>query len=268
MAVIGNRGPIAQYWATAADPGSIVMPHNFGERMKMPLSRFLVIQSNMSFMEGQPNEEDPWAPIRPLIEGFNATRAEHILPGTFLTVDECMSAWKGSNRKHRHDGMPHVTKIQRKPEGVGAEFKSIACSQTGILLKLDIVEGTARQSSKQFHQQYGSGTSSVLRLSQEYFGSGRTVVADSAFASVKTLLALKKSGLFFMGMVKTAHREFPKSVLQQWADGNLDGAVPKRGSHLLLETEEDNESFYAIGWKDKKLKTILAEGHQILVSLS
>ncbi|OQR88144.1 hypothetical protein THRCLA_22900 [Thraustotheca clavata] len=102
-----------------------------------------------------------------------------------------MSAWQGSNRKHKHNGMPHVTKIQRKPEGIGEEIKTIACAETSILLQLDLVEGV-RQAGKQYQKELGSGTATVLRLSQPYFGTGRTVVADSAFASVKTLIELKK----------------------------------------------------------------------------
>ncbi len=258
MAVEPRRGPLTTYWETSTREDSVRVPANFGERMGMQRHRFEQIQSCLSFTDTADSNEDPWREIRPLIDGFNACRAENVVPGTILTVDECMSAWKGGNAKYKHDGMPHVTKIQRKPEGVGAELKTVACATTKILLKIDIVECAARQHKKRFHAEFGAGTSCVLRLCEGYFGSGRTVVADSAFSSVKTLLALKKQGLFFMGMVKTAHREFPKAVLQSWGDGTLTGVLPKRGSHLFLKSTESGEEMFAIAWRDRNTKTIIA----------
>ncbi|OWY99168.1 hypothetical protein PHMEG_00029881 [Phytophthora megakarya] len=41
-------------------------------------------------------------------------------------------------------------------------------------------------SAKQYCREYGEGTAVVLRLANHYKGTGQTVVADSAFASVKT----------------------------------------------------------------------------------
>ena len=77
--------------------------------------------------------------------------------------------------------MPHKTKIVHKPEGVGAEMKSLCCGVTGILLKLDIMEGKDHQATKPYHSEYGEGTVVTLRLTEEYFGSARVVHADSAF---------------------------------------------------------------------------------------
>ena len=72
----------------------------------------------------------PWSPIRSFIDAFNHTREEKIKPSRFLVVDECMSAWRGLDGKYSADGLPHVTKIRRKPEGVGAELKSVCCGQS------------------------------------------------------------------------------------------------------------------------------------------
>ena len=35
-------------------------------------------------------------------------------------MDESISAWRGKDGNYCSDGMPHVTKIKRKPKGVGA----------------------------------------------------------------------------------------------------------------------------------------------------
>ena len=58
--------------------------------------------------------------------------------------------------------MPHKTKISRKPEGVGAEIKSFCCGVTGIIMKLDIVEGRERQAAKPFYSEYKEGTAITL----------------------------------------------------------------------------------------------------------
>lgn len=116
-------------------------------------------------------------------------------PGTFCCVDECMPAWKGlSADVAGRYGMPHVTKIQRKPEGVGVEMKSIADAQTGIIFRLDI-EGREREHRKPYSDR-GAGVAQCLRFTIGIHGTGRIVVADSAFASVKTCIELAKVGLF------------------------------------------------------------------------
>lgn len=70
------------------------------------------------------------------------------------------------------------------------------------------------------------------------------VIADSAFASVKSAVALRKElGLYFMGMVKTAHRQFPKTYLQK---------VPMatRDEHVVCTATKDNINLRAVGWND------------------
>ena len=62
-------------------------------------------------------------------------------PGKFLVVDEIMSMWLGKDGKYYVEGLPHVTKITRKPEGVGAEMKAVADGDTGCILRVDLMEG-------------------------------------------------------------------------------------------------------------------------------
>ncbi|EGZ15938.1 hypothetical protein PHYSODRAFT_509615 [Phytophthora sojae] len=159
-----------------------------------------------------------------------------------------MSAWKGRDAKYTHDGLPHVTKIARKPEGKGTELKSLADGDSGVLLGLELMEGTARQRRKEYCSEFGEGTSVVLRLTEKYKGTGRTVVADSAFASVKTLVQLeKKLGLYFMGIVKTASVEYPKCHMKTWID-----TQPTRGSFKIMSSFTDNgKPIYALCWADQ-----------------
>jgi hypothetical protein len=114
--------------------------------------------------------------------------------------------------------MPHVTKIPRKPEGVGAEIKALASGgEMGVIIGLDLMEGQEHQRQKPFWDEFGEGTAVCLRLMTPYFRRGHILHADSAFSSVKTLCALASRGVRFMGIVKTAHRQFPVRFLRLWA---------------------------------------------------
>ncbi|GMG16270.1 unnamed protein product [Phytophthora fragariaefolia] len=158
---------------------------NFGERYCIIRHTFENMSAALSFSDDVPSD-DPWKSIRPLIDGFNSRRRDVVSPGNILCVNECMGVWKGKQGKYCHDGIPHKTKIPRKSEVVGAELKAIADGDSGVLLGLDLIEGAERQRQKPFHALFGEGTAIVLRLSEVYKGSGRTVV--SAFASAKTLV--------------------------------------------------------------------------------
>ena len=144
-------------------------------------------------------------------------------------VDEIMSSWRGAEGKYSAEGLPHVTKIARKPEGVGAEMKAVADGESNIMLRLDIMEGKERQAQKPFADIGSEGTAITLRLCSPYFGSGRVIHADSAFSSVRTCLKLREHGLHFMGCVKTASRKFPKRYLASFEDQYGRGRPQGRG---------------------------------------
>ena len=68
---------------------------------------------------------------------------------------------------------------------------------------------------KEFVDQYGATTATTLRLTAAYHGTGRIIVADSWFGSLKTAIALMKHGLYCNMLVKTAHKGFPRELLNQ-----------------------------------------------------
>ncbi|POM59331.1 hypothetical protein PHPALM_31954 [Phytophthora palmivora] len=196
-----RRGPLRTYWEKEILDGFADTAANFGERFRMTRHSFEIITGTLSFSDDVPSD-DPWKLIRPLINGFNSRRLDVVSPG--------------KEGKYCHDGMPHKTKIPRKPEGVGAKLKAVADGDAGVLLGFDLMEGAERQKMKLYKALFGKGTAIVPRVTEFYKGSGRTVVADSAFAYVKTLVQLENiSGLYFMGMVKTASREYPKAYMKE-----------------------------------------------------
>ena len=85
---------------------------------------------------------------------------------------------------------------------------------------------------------------------------------------MKTAEALQRRELHFMGIVKTAHKGFPKEYLGDWAAGRVTGQVPGRGDHILLESQvDDGCPIYAMGWNDRKLKLIVSTCGTTVASL-
>jgi hypothetical protein len=69
------------------------------------------------------------------------------------------------------------------------------------------------------------------------------VFADSWFASVKTVLALRNNlGMHFTGPIKTAHSQFPLETMR------FTLSQMRRGDHIVLECA--SEKMWAIGWHD------------------
>jgi Transposase IS4 len=127
-----------------------------------------------------------------------------------------MSAWRGKDTFECMFVLPNKTKIVRKPEGVGAELKSLADGESGILLHLELMEGKEAQAAKEFCDEYPSSIAMTLRIVKHYFNSGRTLHADSAFGSVSCAIALRERSLFFLGCVKTASKRYSKKYLNEW----------------------------------------------------
>ena len=84
-----------------------------------------------------------------------------------MVIDECMSAWRGYDSFECIFVLPHKTKIVRKPEGVGAELKSLCDGESGILLHLEIMEGKDAQGVKEFSDRYPSSIALTLRITSK-----------------------------------------------------------------------------------------------------
>jgi len=114
------------------------------------------------------------------------------------------------------------------------------------MVAMELMAPKEEMRGRMYAGQFGAGTSLLLRLSTNLRGTGRIVVADSAFASVKSACALKTHmGLYFLGLVKTAHRMFPKKYLQTVE-------IPERGGHVVLTTKILGVELRAVTWNDGK----------------
>jgi hypothetical protein len=104
--------------------------------------------------------------------------------------------------------------------------------------------------TKEFGEQ-PAGTASMLRLCKPWFGSGRTALGDSAFASVNTAIACDEKGLFFGGPVKTATALFPMQYLNALPAGT-------RGSHVTLTANHNGVKLIATAWDDHTRKCLIS----------
>ena len=184
---------------------------------------------------------DKWSPVRRLIDKINARCAATYWPSWQICGDESMCAWRGKDGNDCSDGMPHVTRIARKPKGVGLEMKDAADAETKIIIRLEIQEGKEVMDTKEYMAEYKkAGTTQVLRLTKPWHSSGRAIYSDSAFASVTTAVACHQKGLHFTGLVKTATSKFPKKFLDTYEYHEL-------GDTVTLVAEECGFSLIAHG---------------------
>ncbi|XP_069354527.1 piggyBac transposable element-derived protein 3-like [Maniola hyperantus] len=224
------------YWNTTSE--GIYPPANFGQRFGMSRQRFETILMALRFTQPSDlDDSDRWRNVRTLVTMVNEKLEHTIRPGSKITVDESMFAWYGRGAYFK-DGMPAVMKIKRKPKGVGCEVKTACDSGTNIMIRMEINEGKESMSAKKWQRELGAGTATTLRLTEPWHGSGRVVVGDSWFASVKTAVELSKVGLYFIGLVKTAHSFYPSSEMATRRPSHKGASVVKHDqvSHRWFTT--------------------------------
>ncbi len=90
------------------------------------------------------------------------------------------------------------------------------------------------------------GTAVLKYLVLPWARTDRIVCADSYFASVGTLKELKRIGLRFIGVVKTATRQFPQSYL-----ANLEMRVRGERRGVIARDENDTPYMLAFCWMDR-----------------
>ena len=200
---------------------------------------------------------DPWAQFRPFIDGYNEVRARELSAGATITPDETMFAWTG---KSGVGGLPHMSWVQRKPEPLGLELKTICDAETGVMLYVEMQEGAVRMARKKYCNDMKATTACTARLvegADPGDGKKRTVYADSWFTGVETFERI--SELFdchLVGPVKTNHAEFPAEAMRWTLVGS------ERGDKVVFKCE--GEDLWAVGWNDIHFKLYLASCGTVL----
>jgi hypothetical protein len=81
-----------------------------------------------------------------------------------------------------------------------------------------MTESKDAMDQKKYAKDMSHGAAITLRLCEiaGITGSRRTLYGDSFFASLDTSLQLSAHGLYFSGIIKTAHAGYPKMFLKDW----------------------------------------------------
>ena len=108
----------------------------------------------------------------------------------------------------------------------------MADAQTGIMLFLEMQEGKEAMAGKKYCDRYPKSAALTLRMTEFLHGRGHVVHGDSAFASVAPCTALLEHSTYFSGLLKTAHKEFPRKFCQEMAFS----AQAKRGDTVTIES--------------------------------
>jgi hypothetical protein len=215
-------GSRASLWSTTA-PFKYVPAPAFG-RTGMPRHRFDAIWRYIRFSD-QPDERPEemssekyrWRLVDDFVDQFNNHRANNFFPSDLICVDESISRWYGQGGHWINLGLPMYIAFDRKPEN-GCEIQNSACGRSGIMMRLKLVKTSEEEGTNLvLNEDEGllHGTIVLKSLVSPWFHSDRIVCADSYFASVGCAKELLRNGLRFIGVVKTATREFPKAYLSQ-----------------------------------------------------
>lgn len=202
-----------------------------------------------------------WSRVFDHRDRFNAWRASNFVPSDWICVDESISRWYGLGGHWINMGLPQYVAIDRKPEN-GCEIQDACCGRSGVMIRIKIVE-TADAHADEEHDSddtndgLNHGTIIIKELVSPWIGSGvtRVVCADSYFASVSTLVELKRLGFAFVGVVKTATKQFPMAYLQSQeltARGDLRAVVSK--------DDQGHNCMLAFVWVDRERRYFICNG--------
>ena len=133
--------------------------------------------------------------------------AEVFIPSWVSCLDKSMSPWTS---RWTYPGWMYVP---RKPHPQVNEYHTIACGASGILYRMELVEGKSRpreRENEKFHE-CGKTASLLLRLTEPIFNTGKIIILDSGFCVLEAVIALKKKGIFASALVKK-RRYWPKYI--------------------------------------------------------
>eukprot|EP00934_Nitzschia_sp_Nitz4_P007490 Nitzschia sp. Nitz4//scaffold526_size3785//2112//3756//NITZ4_009261-RA/size3785-processed-gene-0.3-mRNA-1//1//CDS//3329553959//7480//frame0 len=154
-----------------------------------------------------PAFQDRFWEVRQMLECWNANMSDCFSASWVSCLDESMSKWVNKYT------CPGFMCVPRKPWPLGNEYHSIACSESGLMYAIELVEGRdepRQQPAKEFHE-LGKTVSLLLRLTRPLWGSSKLVILDSGFCVLQGIVELRKHGVFASALIKK-RRYWPKYI--------------------------------------------------------
>ena len=189
------------YWSTEAV--GMIPAFNFGKVIS--LHRFETFLNVWQLSENEDMDQQ----VLDFIDAINKHLKKAMRAGEYLCMDESMI-------KAYHKGLNGKMKIIRKPRPIGNELKTVSDAKSNIVLHMELHESKDDMADKEYMKEYGATTACSLRITKHWKGSGRVVIGDSWFGSLKTCRQLYEiNGLYSNMLVKTAHKGYPRVLLRQ-----------------------------------------------------
>jgi len=258
-------------WATTATSKYIPAPL-LGKTM-MSRNRFDDLWRCIRF-SNQPSVRPPdmtaeqyrWRLVDDFVTSFNDHRASTFSPSERICVDESISRWYGKGGHWINHGLPMYVAIDRKPEN-GCEIQCASCGESGIMIRLKLVK-TADEEARHIALMDEAATGEIMsdqgllhgakvmrELVLPWMHSDRIVCGDSYFASVPAATMMMRYGMRFIGVVKSATRQYPMSFLSQV---ELNNRGDRKGMVTMGGEMNNNPKLLAFVWMDRQRRYFIA----------
>lgn len=197
------------FWSTSpitGSPESDGAPYRFNAYMAR--GRFESILESLMYTTDEPPEYvDKFWEVRQLLQEWNDNMEQNFISGWLSVLDESMSVWTNMYT------CPGFMFVPRKPHPFGNEYHTICDCESGVLYRLELVEGKdcpAERPKPEFDA-LGKTVGLLLRLTKALWGTGKCLILDSGFCVLKGMAELKKRGVFAAAQIKK-RRYWPKYV--------------------------------------------------------
>ena len=101
-----------------------------------------------------------------------------LVRATLLGTGVCIDGVWVNGSSDTPEGIPHLTKLIRKPVGVGFEYKCMADAFSGIMLILEYQEVKESMEKKKWCDKYPKHVALSLRLTEMLHGKGHIVYME------------------------------------------------------------------------------------------
>ena len=166
------------------------------------IKRFFHLADNLNMPnQGSPNYDKLYK-VRRVYSILQQTFRDNWKPGTFLSLDESMTPWKGRSSLKQY--------MRSKPVRWGFKFFCVCDAATGYFLEYELFTG-----SQSLVEKYGLCTDVVLRLCRQAHlqNSQKILVADNYYSSPLLCAALAKVGIGYVGTCRLTRRFVPSDLI-------------------------------------------------------
>ena len=228
--------------------------HVMPMRRFMEIKRFLHLENNAIAAPPGSDSYDPLHKIRKLYECLQSRFRNGWKMGTFASVDESMTTWKGKSRFKQY--------MRSKPIRWGYKFFCICDSKTGYIKDFELYLG-----KRTVGEQFGLCTDIVLKLAERsrLSSTKSIVVADNYYSSPTLVALLAQKGVGYIGTCQLSRKNVPRTITQQ----NQRAGATERGTTKTAFIEmktihqlASDATIYMCSWRDTKIANFIgsAEG--------